>query len=38
MQDRPEGCIIYNPPVSEIQEVCQIPIERPSIQVLLALL
>ena len=31
MQDRPEGCIICNPPLSEIQKVCQIPVERPSI-------
>ena len=38
MQDRPEGCISYNPPVSEIQKVCQIPVERPSIRVLLPLL
>ena len=38
VQDRPEGCIISNPPVSEIQKVCQIPVERPSIRVLLPLL
>ena len=38
VQDRPEGCILCNPPVSEIQEVCQIPVERPSIRVLLPLL
>ena len=38
VQDRAEGCIIFNLPVSEIQEVCQIPVERPSIQVLLQLL
>ena len=31
VQDRPEGCIICNPPLSEIQKVCQIPVERPSI-------
>ena len=38
MQDRREGCILCNPPVSEIQKVCQIPVERPSIRVLLPLL
>ena len=38
VQDRPEGCILCNPPVSEIQKVCQIPVERPSIRVLLPLL
>ena len=37
VQDRPE-CILCNPPVSEIQKVCQIPVERPSIRVLLPLL
>ena len=38
VQDRPEGCILCNPPVSEIQDVCQIPVGRPSIRVLLPLL
>ena len=38
VQDRPEGCISCNPLVSEIQKVCQIPVERPSIRVLLPLL
>ena len=38
VQDRPEGCILSNPPVSESQEVCQIPVERPSIRILLPLL
>ena len=38
MQDRPEGSILYYPPVSETQEVSHIPVERPSIQVLLPLL
>ena len=37
VQDRPEGCILCNPPVSEVQEVCPIPVERPSIRVLLPL-
>ena len=38
MQDRPEGCLLCDFPVSEIQEVCQIPVERPSIRILLTLL
>ena len=38
VQDRPEGCILFNPLVSETQEVCQIPVENPSIRVLLPLL
>ena len=38
MQDRPEGWILCNPPVNKIQEVCQIPVERPSIRFLLPLL
>ena len=38
VQDRPEGCILCNVPVSEIQKVCQIPVERSSIQVLLPFL
>ena len=38
MQDRPEGCILCNSPVSKIREVCQIPVERHSIRVLLPLL
>ena len=37
MQDRPEGCILCNLLVSENQEVFQIPVERPSIRVLLPL-
>ena len=37
MQDRPEGCILCNPLVSEIQEVFKIPVERPSIRVLFPL-
>ena len=31
VQGRPEGRIICNPPLSEIQKVCQISVERPSI-------
>ena len=27
MNDRPEGCILCNATVSEIQEACQIPVE-----------
>ena len=41
LQNIPEGCILCNPPVSEIQEVCdsrKIPAERPSIRALLPLL
>ena len=38
MQNRPERCILCNPSVSEIQEVCPIPVVKPSIQVLLPLL
>ena len=38
MQDRPKGCLLCNPPVSEIQEVCQVSVERPSIRVLFLLL
>ena len=38
VQDRPEGCILCNPPVSQVQKVCQIPVERLSIQVFLPLL
>ena len=38
VRDRPEGCILCNPPVSEIQKVCQILVERPSARVLLPLL
>ena len=38
VQDRPDGCILCNPPASEIQKVCQIPVERPSIRALLLLL
>ena len=38
MQDRPEGYILCNPPVSEIQTVCQIPVEKSSVRVLLPLL
>ena len=38
VQDRPEGCILCNPPVSEIQKICQILVERPSARVLLLLL
>ena len=37
VQDRPEGCILCNPSLSETQKVCQIPVERPSIRVLLPL-
>ena len=33
-----EECILCNPPVSEIQEVCHILVKRPSIRVLLPLL
>ena len=35
---RHEECILWNTPVSEIQDVCQIPMERPSIRVLLLFL
>ena len=38
MHDRPEGCILCNTTVTEIQEVCQIPVERPSIRNLWPLL
>ena len=38
VQDRPEGCILCNTLVSKTQEVCQIPVERPSIRVLLPLI
>ena len=41
LQNMSEGCILCNPPVSEIQEVCdsrKIPAERPSIRALLPLL
>ena len=38
MQDRPDGRILCNLPVSEIHKVCQIPVERPSIRVFLPLL
>ena len=34
MQCITEGCTLCNPPVSQIQEVCLIPVERPSIQLL----
>ena len=38
MEDRPEECTLCNSPVSEIQEVFQIPVERPSIRVLFPLI
>ena len=38
MQDRPEECTLCNSPVSEIQEVFQIPVEGPSIRVLFPLI
>ena len=38
VQDRPDGRILCNLPVSEIHKVCQIPVERPSIRVFLPLL
>ena len=38
MQYRPEGCILCNPPVCGVEELCQIPVERPSIRVLFPLL
>ena len=38
VQDRPEGYIICNPSVTEIQKLCQIPVERSPVQVLLPLL
>ena len=38
VKDGPGGCILCNSLVSEIQEVCQISVERPSIRVLLPLL
>lgn len=38
MHDRPEGCILCNTTVNEIQEVCQIPVDRTSTRILLPLL
>ena len=35
LRDRPEGCIFFNLPVIEVQEVCQFAVAKPSIQVLL---
>ena len=37
VQDRPKGCLLCNRTVSEVQEVCQIPVESSSIRVLLPL-
>ena len=37
MQDRPKGCLLCNRTVSEVQEVCQTPVESSSIRVLLPL-